>query len=264
MSAEIKTEATTGNECVRMQDAMVGATHADRRIEVADWRLLHGEFWVVGGLNWSGKTEWLMTTAGLQPLADGRQWLFGDDLEMLTTPERMAHRRRIGFVFEHTARPFTELNVIENLILPVRYDSQTTPEAVEERLDAVLDLCELQSVGNSFPTELSRGMQRRTGLARALMMEPEVLFLDTPLVGLDPVHARWWMNILQRFHSGEEFPFATPQTIVVTVEDFRPWVQPARQFALLTGEKLQVLGGPDKVRASEQRIVQEMLAGDVN
>jgi phospholipid/cholesterol/gamma-HCH transport system ATP-binding protein len=263
MSTEATNETSAAGECARMQDAVIGAADQDRRLEVADWRLQRGEFWVVGGLNWSGKTEWLMTAAGLQPLAAGRQWLLGEDLAELTTPERMALRRRIGFVFEHTARPFTELNVIENLILPVRYDSQTEPEALEERLDAILDLCELQAVANQFPSELSRGMQRRTGLARALMMEPELLFIDSPLVGLDPVHARWWMNVLHRFHSGETFSFATPRTIVVTVEDFRPWVQPDRKFALLNAGKLQIIGGPERVRTSQQRIVQEMFAGDV-
>tara|TARA_Y100001934_G_C12370687_1_gene786127 strand:+ start:1173 stop:1934 length:762 start_codon:yes stop_codon:yes gene_type:complete len=248
-----------GQSIVQLREASI-ALSDHRSLKVDNWTLLPGEFWVVGGLNWTGKTEWLMTAAGLQPVGAGQQSIFGTPLTRLTSAERIANRRRMGFVFEHTGRLFAELSVAENVMLPLRYQAEADAATLESRLGNVMEICGIRDLGEKPPTELSRGVQRRAGLARALILEPEVLFLDTPLIGLDPVHARWWLDLLRRFHAGESFPIQTPNTIVVTVEDFRPWLQPGREFAMLDSGNLVRLGQASTVRRCEHRVVQEMLA----
>jgi len=228
-----------------------------------DWELRRGEFWVVGGLNWSGKTDWLATAAGLlKPLA-GRQTIFGRDHESLNSRELLAARLKIGFVFEHTGRLFTDLNVAENLALPLSYHRNCVPEDTLPDVRRMLEVCGLSELATSSPNDLSRGMRRRVALARALTVEPEILMIDSPLTSMDPVQSRWWIEFLAKLQRGESFPFKCPSTFVVTVEDYRPWLDEGRQFALLQRGRLRVLGDAAAVENSAEAQVREMMSGEI-
>ncbi|MGB0583308.1 MAG: ATP-binding cassette domain-containing protein [Limisphaerales bacterium] len=229
-----------------------------------DWSLRRGEFWVIGGLNWSGKTSFLSIVAGLRRPASGTPVFFDQKSGEFTRSEQADLRRRIGFVFEDNGRLFTDLNVAENIALPIGYHSNRRISDLQEETLAILRACQLEAYANQMPNELNRALKRRVALARALATEPEVLLLDSPLTSLDPVHIKWWIDFLPRLLDEEAFPFRTPSAIVVTVEDFRHWLGPDRQFGMLQSRQLHVLGDAVAVQSSDQSQVQELMTEDTS
>lgn len=229
-----------------------------------DWALEAGEFWVMGGLNWSGKTDFLSVVAGLRRPAAGRQFFFGREAGDYPRAEQVALRRKIGFVFEDNGRLFTDLNVAQNVALPIGYHSNRRLDELQAETSAILHACQLEAFASRLPDELNRGLKRRVALARALAVEPDVLLVDSPLTSLDPVHIKWWIEFLPRLLVKDSFPFRAPSAIVVTVEDFRHWLGPNRQFGLLQSGQLHCLGDARAVESSGEPQVQEMMTEDTS
>lgn len=248
-------------ELIRMDRVAVASPAGEVLLEEVDWVLREGEFHVVGGLNWSGKTDWLATAAALQRPVRGRQRLFGHWLDEAARGEQTRLRGRIGFVFEQDGRLFTDLNVAENLALPLSYHRNCTVDAVLPDVLRVLEACGLEDHATAGIGELGRAMRRRVALARALASEPEVLLIDTPLGNFDPVHCRWWVAFLNRLHRRDVAGLTPPAAIVVTVEDFRAWLGPSRRFALLDRGRLLDLGDETKLQTSPEPAAREMLSG---
>jgi len=246
---------------IRLDAVAVSAPTGDAVLEDVNWTLRAGEFHVVGGLNWSGKTDWLATVAALQSPLRGGQQLFGVDLTEATRGELAGLRRRIGFVFEQDGRLFTDLNVAENLALPLSYHRDVPVDDVIPDVTRVLRACGLETRATATIADLGRALRRRVALARALAMEPEVLLIDTPLGNADPVQCRWWVDFLDGLHRGEIAQLKAPAAIVVTVEDFRAWLAPNRRFALLNHGRLQDLGDESGLKDSPEPTAREMLTG---
>jgi phospholipid/cholesterol/gamma-HCH transport system ATP-binding protein len=255
----------SGEELIRLDDVAVQSPPDTPAVALSgiDWTLRSGEFWIVGGLNWSGKTDWLATAAGLLKPEGGQQTIFGKDRASMGAAELLATRMRIGFVFEHTGRLFTDLNVAENIALPLSYHRNCTAEHVLDDVRAILDACGLSEIATHNPNDLSRGMRRRVALARALAIEPEILMIDSPLTSMDPVQTRWWIDFLATLQKGSDLPFKRPSTFVITVEDFRHWLAADRRFALLQRGGFKILGAAEAVAESTEPQVREMLTGDI-
>ena len=248
-------------ELIRLRSVTVAGATGGVVLESVDWTLRSGEFHVVGGLNWSGKSDWLATVAALRQPAGGRQHLFGVDLRQATRVELADLRRRLGFVFEQDGRLFTDLNVAENLALPLSYHRNCHVDDVREDVFRVLAACDLGDHAAAAIADLSRALRRRVALARALAMEPAVLLIDTPLGNFDPVQCRWWVEFLDRLHRGGIAELTAPRAIVVTVEDFRSWLGPGRCFALLNQGRLLPLGDQAGLMESAEPAAREMLTG---
>jgi len=148
-----------------------------------------GEILVIAGQSGCGKTTVLRTVAGLLPPVDGRVEVLGLDLWSADLPERRPVLRRMGLLFQGGAL-LGSLRVSENLLLPVEEHVGRLDAAVAERLvDAKLAAVGLGGKGELWPAELSGGMRKRVALARALMLDPDLLLCDEPTSGLDPVVA---------------------------------------------------------------------------
>jgi phospholipid/cholesterol/gamma-HCH transport system ATP-binding protein len=207
-----------------------------------DWRVTAGEFWVVGGRHGSGKTSFLTAIAGLQRPADGVIRHFGQELSQLDEPELLRRRERIGFVFKAGGRMFTGLTVAENVALPLQYHRQWTEEKIAERVAALLEATELDEDANSAAQTLGWGRQQRVGLARALALNPELLFLDEPLSGLEAKDRQWWRKFLDTLSEGAPLTGRQPTTIIVTTNDFGFWSGGAHHCGLLEGGRWQPHG----------------------
>jgi ABC-type transporter Mla maintaining outer membrane lipid asymmetry ATPase subunit MlaF len=207
-----------------------------------NWQVAAGEYWVVGGGHGSGKTALLLTLAGLYPPGAGVIRHFGQDLNRLSEQETIAQRLRVGFVFKNGGRMFDGLTVAENVALPLRYHRDWTGEKAVASIQALLETTELTALAASTAQDLTTGWQERVGLARALALEPEVLFLDEPMASLEPSHCLWWRGFLDQLSRGAACTDGRKMTLVATTCDFSLWSEERRHFALLKNQRWQSLG----------------------
>lgn len=227
-----------------------------------DWRVKRGEFWLVAGLPGFGKSQVMQTAAGILPACAGNLRLFGRSLDSLPDGERERTRRRVGFVFSDGGRLFNDLTVAQNIALPVCYQQDRRFEEVGEQVAGLLERASLTAFAPWSPARLNRPLRQRVALIRALALQPEVLFLDNPLSGLDVRETRWWTGFIAELlvrGQGRSGP-ASPGAVVVAADDLRPWVGVARQFALIRDGSWHHIGGARELWASEEPLLRELLA----
>lgn len=168
----------------------------------------------------------------------------------MSEEELVAARLRIGMVFS-TGRLFNGLTVAQNIALPLSYHHSFDREETSRKVADALRLTGLEEQQDKRPTQITRNLHQRIGLARALALEPEILLIDNPLTGADPREGRWWLNFL-----GDA---AQRMTLIVASDDFRPWTDLATHFAVLDDRRFSVIGGPDAVRNCSDKAVRELL-----
>ncbi len=233
---------------------------ADAETTVAEdinWTANPGDYWAIAGLHGAGKSDFLMLAGGLIPPQRGEYRFFGEQMPIFDDA-RLHTRLRLGMVFEG-GHLFNRLTVLENVALPLRYHQNLGKAEAAVAVEELMACLELEPWAHRLPGTLGRGWQKRTSLARALTLKPEVLLVDNPLADLDPRHAGWWINFLDQLSRGHRLMQDRPVTLVVTTADFRPWKQHARQFALLRNRSLQVLGDWAQVAAATEDHVRDLL-----
>ncbi len=238
--------STTTEPALELRGVEVPPRHGGSAslLREVDWSVEVKDFWVVGGLLNSGKTRLLETAAGMVTPRSGTVKLLGREIRAGLGDEEVHHRLKLGLVHDGGLL-FRALSVAENISLPLRYHHNATPEDVQSRLERWLDATGLKPRANLSAGTVGRNWAQRAGLARACILEPEVLLLDNPLTGLDPQHARWWLEMLQQIHQGHPLVGRRPMTVVVTCDDFRPWFGSGRKYARLHEGRLEVLN-PDR------------------
>ena len=160
-----------------------------------------GQTYVVFGAAGSGKTMLLKVAVGLVRPNSGRVWLFGEEITHLREQDLFDMRARVGILFqegglfdsltvaENVAYPLTNHRVLREMITKGGSNGNGAPRSVEDRVRESLRFVELEQTLDKFPNELSGGMRRRVGIARAVVSEPALLLYDSPTAGLDPITA---------------------------------------------------------------------------
>ena len=253
-------ETTFNPAVIEMRGAQIAALRDTSLtvLEDVNWSVLPGEFWVVAGPQHSGKSDLLMHAAGLMPPAAGSCRVFGCATDTFGEAQ-LADRLRVGFVFAD-GKLFNQLTLAENVALPLRYQKNLTAAEAARAVEVLLELLELTPFAGFTPPSLSTNWRRRAALARALILQPELLLLDHPLGGLDRRHRDWLLRFLDQLWRGHEHFGGRPMTLVVTTGDLRAWRQPQRKFAVLDGKNFLVLGTWTEVESNCSHAVKELLA----
>jgi phospholipid/cholesterol/gamma-HCH transport system ATP-binding protein len=171
-------------------------------LEDISFAVLPGECRIILGAAGSGKTVLLKTALGLIRPASGAVYLFGDDITKFGEERVFADRTRVGMVFQEGAL-FDSQTVEENVAYPLlsRISGHVRPEqlaAIEKKVLEALTFVELADTIEKFPSELSGGMRRRVGIARATVTDPPLILYDSPTAGLDPITANTIMALIAK------------------------------------------------------------------
>lgn len=228
--------------------------------EEINWTVNAGEFWVVAGSQGVGKSDLIMLLGGLIPPARGTYHFFGEPMPIFEE-ERLAHRLRLGLVFED-GQLFDRMTVAENVALPLQYHRDLSDAEASERVDAMLEWTGLSPFASRAPRTLPVNWRKRAGLARALMMTPEVLLLNNPLTGLDARHAQWWLNFLGRLARGKTPLGDRPTTIIAAANDLSPatgWRGRVDRVACLTQRRLVTFRDWPELEQCPDPAVQDLL-----
>lgn len=210
---------------------------------------------VMGGSG-AGKTVLLRIVAGLIRPDAGAVLLFGTPIERMREEAMLSLRRRTGFVFQSAAL-FDSLSVFENVAFPLREHTSMSLGEITDRVHRFLSLVGLPGSDSLLPAELSGGMRKRVGIARALVMEPEVVFFDEPTAGLDPTNARLVAELIAELRTG-----VCDTAIVVTHDiDFANMI--ADQMAILHRGRIADMGTPAEIQHSANEDVRKFLAGEL-
>jgi ABC-type transporter Mla maintaining outer membrane lipid asymmetry ATPase subunit MlaF len=253
--------AESDSPLIEMLDVEVTAAIAPDvvLIERVNWTVSAGDYWIIGGLPGSGKTDLLSTAAGLVRVQRGAQRFFGREIAEMSEEELVRVRLRVGLVFANEGRLFNHLTVAENLALPICYHQNCPPGEAEERVQAILEFTGLSHLADNTPGTISRSIRPRVGLARALVLDPQVLLLDEPLNGRDPREMRWWLECLAALRAGHVIMNGRRMTIAVTVANLRPWLDHGEKFALINDKQWLLLGGRAEVGAHDEPLLRELL-----
>jgi phospholipid/cholesterol/gamma-HCH transport system ATP-binding protein len=219
-----------------------------------DLSVRQGSITAVMGPSGTGKTTLLRLLTGQAYASAGSVQLLGQDVATLKRAELFALRRRMGMLFQNGAL-LTDLNVFENVAFPVREHARL-PEVVLRRLVLMkLEAVGLRGAETLMPQELSGGMARRVALARAIVMDPEVLIYDEPFVGLDPVSMGIIVQLIKRLND------ALGITSIVVSHDVVEVGSIADYSYLLAGGKVIAQGTTPELNASNDPSVRQFMQG---
>lgn len=215
-----------------------------------------GETLVVMGGSGTGKTVLLRLIAGLIRPAAGQIRVFGRNIEHLTEEELLPIRRRMGYVFQGAAL-FDSLSVHENVAYPLREQTSLREPEIEARVVGNLAQVGLgREVLPLLPAELSGGMRKRVGIARALSVEPEMLLFDEPTGGLDPTNSKLVGELILQVRGG------VCDTAIVVTHDLELAKTVADRVAILIGGRFAAFGPVAAVLETDNPAVQAFLAGE--
>jgi phospholipid/cholesterol/gamma-HCH transport system ATP-binding protein len=214
-----------------------------------------GETLVVMGGSGSGKTVLLRHIAGLVQPDAGQVCVFGINIERLTEEQLLPIRRRMGYVFQGAAL-FDSLTTYENVAYPLHEHSDLDEEEIRERVVRFLGLVGLdESVLGKLPSELSGGMRKRVGIARALATEPEIMLFDEPTAGLDPTNSKMVGELIRELHT------TACDTAIVVTHDVELTRTVADRMAILMDGRFLVIGPLADVMDSGDPAIQAFLGG---
>ncbi|OLF73995.1 ABC transporter ATP-binding protein [Maricaulis sp. W15] len=203
--------------------------------EHLDLDIRRGEILGIVGGSGTGKTVLLNTILGLKQPEGGEILLNGQRLAEMSERERRQIDSRLGVLFQNGAL-FTSLSVLENVMAPLREHIDMPVSLMEEIAGMKIGLAGLDpSAADRFPSELSGGMRKRAALARALALDPEILFLDEPTAGLDPIGAAAFDNLIL------ELSQALGLTVVMITHDLDSLYSICDRVAVLADKRVEAV-----------------------
>jgi phospholipid/cholesterol/gamma-HCH transport system ATP-binding protein len=217
-----------------------------------DLDVREGEIMVIMGGSGSGKSTLLNTLLGLLHPTSGAVRILGEDLHNISDIARTKLRQKMGVAFQGGAL-FSSLSVLENIMLPLREHTQLDLNTMRIMARLKMQVVSLDGFENLMPAELSGGMIKRAAFARAIVMDPRILFCDEPSAGLDPVVASAIDDLILLLRD------AMGMSIVVVTHELESAFKIADRICVLDKGNILMIGSVDEVRASDNERIQNLL-----
>jgi phospholipid/cholesterol/gamma-HCH transport system ATP-binding protein len=218
-------------------------------IDVAD-----GESLVIVGGSGTGKSVTLKHIIGLIKPDKGRVLIAGEDITAMKDVELNRFRRHFGMAFQEGAL-FDSMSVFENIAFPLRRHTKMKEAEIRARVEECLEDVHLHGVEKKKPSELSGGMRRRVGFARAISLKPDILLFDEPTTGLDPVISDVVADLIV------EMDQKLGTTTVTITHDMKVAFKIADRVAMLCNGKIIEEGTPEEFQASTNPVVRQFIEG---
>jgi phospholipid/cholesterol/gamma-HCH transport system ATP-binding protein len=233
-------------------EGLVSYYGARKILREVNLQILAGEIMVIMGGSGSGKSTLLRHLLGLEHPSAGRVRILGRDLATLSEDRWLALRRRMGVAFQGGAL-LSSLTVGENIRLPLQEHARLDRATMGIVTRLKLEVVGLAGFENLMPSELSGGMTKRAALARAIVLDPTLLFCDEPSAGLDPVASAAIDDLILKLRE------ALGMTIVVVTHELSSAFSIADRIAVLDRGEIVLVGTVDEVRRSPNRRIQHLL-----
>ncbi|MDW7771931.1 MAG: ATP-binding cassette domain-containing protein [Desulfobulbaceae bacterium] len=217
----------------------------------------HGQTTVIAGGSGQGKSVTLKLVLGLMQPDSGRIFVDGKDVTRLRKEGLRRLRTKFGVLFQGSAL-FDSLTVFENVALPLRERVRLDEGTIKQKVMATLEQLDLTGHENKYPAQLSGGMRKRVGLARALQLDPEIVLFDEPTTGLDPLMTNEIYNLFAETQKRIGY------TAVIVSHDIPKIFALADQIILLNKGEIDVFSSPEEIRHSSKPYIKEFIETSIN
>jgi phospholipid/cholesterol/gamma-HCH transport system ATP-binding protein len=215
-----------------------------------------GETTVIMGPSGCGKSVLLKLIIGLLTPDSGHIWIGGLDVPQLSWRQMNRLRRRMGMLFQSAAL-FDSMTVEENVAFMLRQHTRATSAEIAEAVAEALQMVDMDGTQRLKPAQLSGGMRKRVGLARAIVMRPELVLYDEPTTGLDPITAREINLMIRDLHE------RLGTTSIVVTHDTESALYVGSRIALTEGGRIVAEGSPEEMRRSDARLARQFFHAEL-
>ncbi|HEU4879503.1 MAG TPA: ABC transporter ATP-binding protein [Gemmatimonadaceae bacterium] len=216
--------------------------------------VVEGETMVIIGYSGTGKSVAIKHIVGLLEPDRGEVWVDGLEVPKLSRRELYQLRARIGYVFQFAAL-FDSLTIGDNVAMGLRKQQELSESEIMRRVQEALELVDLPGVEQRFPAELSGGMRKRVGIARAIALRPKYILYDEPTTGLDPVTSAVIDELMVRMRE------KLGVTSIVITHDMRSAYTVGTRMAMLYQGRVRQVGTVDEIRHSKDPVVRQFIEG---
>jgi phospholipid/cholesterol/gamma-HCH transport system ATP-binding protein len=223
-------------------------------LDDVSFRIENGESVAIIGRSGSGKSVLLKLLIGLAQPDAGAVLIDGENIVAMNERQLLRVRRKFGMLFQSAAL-FDSMTVAENVAFGLRRHEHLTEDEIARRVAGVLDVVDLAGTENKKPAELSGGMRKRAGLARAIVYEPQIVLYDEPTTGLDPIVSDSIDQLIVRVR--DRFKVTT----VVVTHDMRTARRVGQRVLMLHDKRIYASGTPDEIFSSSNAVVRQFIDG---
>ena len=213
-----------------------------------------GETVAIIGYSGTGKSVAIKHIVGLLEPDEGTVWVDGQEVPKLTRQQLYALRAKIGYVFQFAAL-FDSMTIGENVAMGLRKEGRLEEKEIQERVTQALELVDLPGVETKMPAELSGGMRKRVGIARAIARRPKYILYDEPTTGLDPVTSAVIDELMIRMRE------KLGVTSIVITHDMKSAYRVGSRIAMLYEGKVRQVGTVDEIQHTTDPIVRQFIEG---
>ncbi|MBO9666689.1 MAG: ABC transporter ATP-binding protein [Bdellovibrio sp.] len=240
---------------VRLQDVTV-SFDSQVVLKSVNLEIKSGEAFVIVGPSGQGKTTLLKTLSGLVTPQYGKVFIEQQEWLTLGNKQRLPLLKKMGVLFQKNAL-FDSLTCIENICFPLRETTALTEWEITKKAEHFLDAVGIPHARDLFPDEISGGMQKRLGIARALALDPEIIFYDDPTAGLDPITSKRIVELIMDLKKKNN------STVIAITNDMNRAYQMADRIAMVVDQEILITGTPEETRVHEDPRVRQFVRGQL-